>query len=89
MLGAAQPADRVSLMIRYNPDVKPVEAERAYNAIEGLKASREYPPLVTVTGSKGSVEAALGHELTEAAVTNFQDYYRYFLSARPPGPRGR
>jgi hypothetical protein len=88
MLNAAEPADHVSLMIRYNPDVKPVEAERAYNAIEGLKASRQYPPLMTVTGSKDSVEAALEHELTEAAVTNFQDYYRY-LSDRPPGSRGR
>ena len=84
MLAAAGPDDRVSLMIRYKPGVKPTEAEAVYKAIEGLEAYREYPPLVTVRGCKACVEKALEHELTEGAVANFREYDRDFI-----GPRRR
>jgi hypothetical protein len=76
LLDAAQADDRVSLMVLYKDGVKPMEAEAAYEAIAGLKASREFPPLVTVTGSKASVEAALWHELTVGAVASMGDYNR-------------
>jgi hypothetical protein len=67
-------------MIRYKGGVRPTQAEAAYGAISGLKASREFQPLVTVTGSKDSVQGALRHELTEGAVMNLQEYNRYFVS---------
>ncbi|HJT77884.1 MAG TPA: hypothetical protein VJ739_11845 [Gemmataceae bacterium] len=84
MLAAAGPDDRVSLLIRYKPGIKPTEAEAAYNGIDGLEAHREYPPLVTVRGNKACVEKALAHELTEGAVADFREYDRAFI-----GPRRR
>lgn len=82
MLAAAGPDDCVSLLIRYKPGVKPTEAEAAYRTIEGLQASREYPPLVTIRGSKACVEKALQHELTEGAVADFQEYNRHLVTPR-------
>ena len=90
LLREAGPGERVSILLLYRPGVKPTEAEAAYRAAdEELTVNAGYPPTVTVRGDRVSVEKALNHELTVAAVKDFQEYTTYCLTPRRAGPRGR
>jgi hypothetical protein len=90
LLRDARPGERVSVLLGYRPGVKPTEAAAAYRAAdEGLTVHVGYPPIVTVEGDRDSVQKALDHELTVAAVKDFQEYTTYCITPRPAGPRGR
>jgi hypothetical protein len=77
MLTAAKDGDRVSVLIKYRPGVRPSEAREAYGAIDGLTVKTGFIPALTVEGDTSVVGAAIDHELTIGAVKDFQDYRRY------------
>jgi hypothetical protein len=90
LIRAAGEGDRLRVLLRYRAGIKPTEAEAAYRAaVAGLTVKPGYPPTVTVEGDKDSVQQALGHELTVAAVRDFQEYSRDLLPTRPASPHGR
>jgi hypothetical protein len=90
LLRDARPGERVRVLLRYRPGVKPTEAAAAYRAADaGLTVHLGYPPVVTVEGDRASVQRALDHELTVAAVMDFQEYTTYCITPRPAGPHGR
>jgi hypothetical protein len=88
LIDQAEPGDRLTVLLKYKPDVLPTEAAAAYReGVPGLEVSPDYPPLLHVTGDKDRLRRALGHELTVGAAADFQDYLRYL---RPTsGQRGR
>jgi hypothetical protein len=80
LIDKAQEGNRLTVMLKYQPGVKPTEASAAYRRdVPGLKVSSDYPPLLHVTGDKEHLRLALGHALTVGAVANFQEYLRYLL----------
>jgi hypothetical protein len=88
LLDKAGEGDRLTVLLKYQPGVKPTEASAAYRKdVPGLEVSSDYPPLLHVTGDKLRLRQALGHELTVGAVADFREYLCYLLPT--PGQRER
>jgi hypothetical protein len=78
LIEKAKEGDRLTVMLKYRPGVRPTEAAAAYRKdVPGLEVSSDYPPLLHVTGDKARLHQALGHALTVGAVTDFQDYLHH------------
>lgn len=77
MIEKAEESDRLTVVLKYHPGIRPTEAAAAYRRdVPGLEVSSDYPPLLHVTGDKLHLCQALGHALTVGAVADFQDYLR-------------
>jgi hypothetical protein len=88
LIDKADEGDRLTVMLKYRPGVKPTEASATYRTdVPGLEVSSDYPPLLHVTGDKLRLRQAMQHELTVGAVADFREYLRYLLPT--PGQRER
>jgi hypothetical protein len=78
LIDKAEESDRLTVMLKYHPGIRPTEVAAAYRRdVPGLEVSSDYPPLLHVTGDKLRLHQALGHPLTVGAVADFQDYLHH------------
>jgi hypothetical protein len=78
LLARAEDGQRLTVMLRYQPGIKPFDAAAAYGQdVPGLEIAPDYPPLLHVTGDKRRLRMALAHTLTVGAVADYQDYASY------------